>query len=79
MEDDNLVEEDEYFIVLLSGGNEAINLPQNPTSRVTITDDDGKVKLSGSTVYAYIVVFLYWCIHYYSLLEVLSIIVVRYL
>ena len=37
---DNLVEEDEYFIVQLSGGNEAIDV-QSDTARVTITDDDG--------------------------------------
>jgi hypothetical protein len=37
---DNLVEEDEYFIVQLSGGNEAIDVLAN-TAQVTITDDDG--------------------------------------
>ena len=37
---DNLVEQDEYFIVQLSGGNEAIDVLTN-TAQVTITDDDG--------------------------------------
>lgn len=38
---DNLVEEDEYFIVQLSGGNEAIDVLANTLAQVTITDDDG--------------------------------------
>ena len=37
---DNLVEQDEYFIVMLSGGNEAIDILVN-TAQVIITDDDG--------------------------------------
>ena len=37
---DNFVEQDEYFIVQLSGGNEAIDVLAN-TAQVTITDDDG--------------------------------------
>ena len=37
---DNLVEQDEYFTVQLSGGNEAIDVLAN-TAQVTITDDDG--------------------------------------
>ena len=41
LENDMLVEEDEYFNVELSGGSEAINVPANLTARVTITDDDG--------------------------------------
>ena len=38
--DDNLVEQDEYLSVQLSGGNEAIDTLAN-TAQVTITDDDG--------------------------------------
>ena len=37
---DNLVEADEYFLVQLSGGNEAIDV-QADTAQVVITDDDG--------------------------------------
>ena len=43
LEDDMLVEEDEYFIVQLDVGIEAIDVPANSTARVTITDDDGKL------------------------------------
>lgn len=42
LEDDTLVEENEYFMVQLNDRNEAINVPENPTARVMITDDDGK-------------------------------------
>ncbi len=39
---DNLVEQDEHFIVQLSGGNEAIDIDVlTNTAQVTITDDDG--------------------------------------
>ena len=41
LENDMLVEEDEYFNVELSGGSESFNVPANLTARVTITDDDG--------------------------------------
>ena len=42
LENDLLVEEDEYFLVELGGGNEAIDIPDNTPARVIITDDDGK-------------------------------------
>ena len=35
------MEEDEYFLVQVSAGIEAINVPANSTARVTIIDDDG--------------------------------------
>lgn len=54
-----LVEDDEYFMVQLSGGIEAINVPANPTARVTITDDDGMLFFSinsgGEMMYRFLI------------------------
>ena len=38
------MEEDEYFLVQLGAGNEAIDIPDTSPAQVTITDDDGKVE-----------------------------------
>ena len=44
LENDQLVEEDEYFLVELDAGNEAIDIPDDSSAQVTITDDDGEVE-----------------------------------